>query len=96
MVPNEEQNSTLFDRLKAFLSNKNKNEFAFVLKHDEEADMPSCDALFTNFIDFVTNQLDLKIRNRAGLILIVPNTKAILVKRIGSDLAKMLNFMKKL
>ena len=39
--------------------------------------MPSCDALFTNFIDFVTNQLDLKIRNRAGLILIVPNTKAI-------------------
>ena len=78
MVPNEEQNSTLFDRLKAFLSNKKiKMNLAFVLKHDEETDMPSCDALFTNFIDFVTNQLDLKIRNRAGLILILPNTKAI-------------------
>ena len=81
MVPDEQRNSSLFDRLKAFLSNKKINmNLAFVLKHDEEQDMPSCDALFTNFIDVVTNQLNLKINNRAGLILILPNTKAIFGK----------------
>lgn len=81
MVPDEQRNSSLFDRLKAFLSNKKINmNLAFVLKHDEEQDLPSCDALFTNFIDVVTNQLNLKISNRAGLILILPNTKAIFGK----------------
>ena len=81
MVPNEEQNSTLFERLKSFLSNKKiKMNLAFVLKHDEEENIPSCDALFTNFIEFVTNQLDLKIKNRAGLILVLPNTKAVFGK----------------
>ena len=67
---------------------------AFVLKHDEETDIQSCDAL-TNFIDFVTNQLDLKIRNRAGLILI-SNTRAIFGQEDWERFEKMQNFMKKL
>ncbi len=78
LVPDEQRNSTLFTRLKDFLSNKKiKMNIAFVLKPDNEPEMPRCDSLFTNFINVVNNHLGLKIQNRAGLILIVPNTKAI-------------------
>lgn len=78
LVPDEQRNSTLFKRLKDFLSNKKiKMNIAFVLKPDDEPGMPRCDSLFTNFHNVVTNHLGLKIKNRAGLILIVPNTKAL-------------------
>ena len=49
----------------------------FLLKSDEENEQVSCDALFTNFIQFVNNELNIDIRKKLNLILVLPDTKSI-------------------
>lgn len=81
VVPSERNIPKLFDRLKAFLSNRKiKLNLVFVLKPNEPNDQASCDALFTNFMTFVQNELSIKISKRVGLILVLPNTKEIFGK----------------
>ena len=81
VVPNEQNIPRLFERLKLFLTNKRINlTIAFVLKPNDSLDPTSCDALFTNFITFIRNELNINISKRAGLVLVLPNTKEIFGK----------------
>ena len=78
VVPDRNQIPKLFDRLKSFLTNKNiKINIIFLLKSDEENEQVSCDALFTNFIQFVNNELNIDIRKKLNLILVLLDTKSI-------------------
>ena len=78
VVPDRNQIPKLFDRLKSFLTNKNiKINIIFLLKSDEENEQVSCDALFTNFIQFVNNELNIDVRKKLNLILVLPATKSI-------------------
>ena len=78
VVPDRNQIPKLFDRLKSFLTNKNiKINIIFLLKSDEENEQVSCDALFTNFIQFANNELNIDVRKKLNLILVLPDTKSI-------------------
>jgi hypothetical protein len=79
VVPTDHQVPKLFKRLKEFLSNKKiKLNIVFVLKTEEVEGDPSNDALFQNFISFINNQLNLDIKNRVGLLILLPNPKEVL------------------
>jgi len=78
VVPTERSDPTLFTRIRSFLTNKNINfNIAFVLKTDENPDEPSNDALFTNFISFIENELSVDLQKKIGLILVIPNPKQV-------------------
>ena len=97
VVPNEQNIPKLFDRLKMFLTNKRiKLNLAFVLKPNDAQDQTSCDALFTNFMTFIKNELNINISKRVGLILILPNTKEIFGKEDWERSRRDRSFYKKL
>lgn len=76
LVPTDQQIPILFKRLKEFLSNKKiKLNIVLVLKTKEIEGDPSNDSLFVNFFTFIDNQLNLDIKNRIGLLILLPNPK---------------------
>lgn len=76
VVPTEISDPNLFSRINGFLSNRKiKLNIAFVLKTDETPGEPTNDALFTNFLSFVENQLSIDVTNKIGLVLVIPNPK---------------------
>ena len=78
VVPTAINAPTLFNRIKAFLTNdKIRLNIAFVLKTDEKLGEATNDALFTNFIEFIEVQLKLDLTQKVGLILVVPNPKLV-------------------
>ena len=78
IVPNRSQVPTLFKRLREFLENKKINlNIVLVLKSDSGNQSVSNDALFSNFFVFLRNQLKIKILDRFGLIILVPNPRSI-------------------
>jgi len=79
IVPNRSQVPTLFKRLREFLENKKINlNIVLVLKPEEKyRENESNDALFSNFFVFLRNQLKIKLLDRFGLIILVPNPRSI-------------------
>mgnify|MGYP001590852625 FL=1 len=75
VVPNRNSIPKLFNRLIAFLTNKHvKINLVFLLKTDEQNNI-SCDALFTNFIAFLRNEIKGDFRKKISLILVLPDTR---------------------
>ena len=78
IVPNRSQVPTLFKRLREFLENKKINlNIVLVLKSHSSNQNVSNDALFSNFFVFLRNQLKIKLLDRFGLIILVPNPRNI-------------------
>lgn len=78
VVPTEVSDPKLFARINNFITNKKiKLNIAFVLKTDETPGEPTNDALFTNFVTFLKNNLPANFDKKIGLILVIPNPKAV-------------------
>jgi hypothetical protein len=78
VVPTEVSDPKLFERINSFITNnKIKMNIAFVLKTDETPGEPTNDALFTNFVTFLKNNLPDNFDKKVGLILVIPNPKAV-------------------
>jgi hypothetical protein len=78
VVPTDVSDPKLFERINNFITNKKiKMNIAFVLKTDETPGEPTNDALFTNFVTFLKINLPANFEKKIGLILVIPNPKAV-------------------